>query len=99
MVSPAEKATGLATVGVTWNQADRLSEDQLQVDVRTRKDGRWSTWTALEYHDDHGPDASEAEGRRERAGTEPSVVGHVQSGPGARLDRRPAARRATSSSR
>ena len=79
VVSPAEKATGLATVGVTWNQADRLSEAQLQVDVRTRKDGRWSTWTALEYHDDHGPDASEAEGRRERAGTEPSVVGHVQS--------------------
>ena len=79
VVSPAEKATGLATVGVTWNQADRLSEAQLQVDVRTRKDGRWSTWTALEYHDDHGPDVSEAEGRRERAGTEPSVVGHVQS--------------------
>ena len=79
VVSPAEKATGLATVGVTWNEAERLSEDQVQVDVRTRKAGRWSTWSALEYHDDHGPDASEPEGRRERAGTEPSVVGHVQS--------------------
>src|SRR4029079_4201800 len=77
--SPAEKATGLATVAVPWNQADRLSEAQLQVDVRTRKNGRWSTWTALEYHDDQGPDPSEPEGRRERAGTEPSVVGHVQS--------------------
>ena len=79
VVSPAEKATGLATVGVTWDEAARLTEAQVQVDVRTRKDGRWSSWSALEYHDDHGPDASEAEGRRERAGTEPSVVGHVQS--------------------
>ena len=79
VVSPAEKATGLATVGVTWNEAERLSDDQVQVDVRTRKAGRWSTWSALEYHDDHGPDASESEGRTERAGTEPTVVGHVQS--------------------
>ncbi len=78
VVSPAERATGLATVGVTWNGSDTFTEDQLQLDVRSRKDGRWSSWSALEYHDDHGPDASAAEGRRERAGTEPTVVGHVQ---------------------
>jgi len=36
VVSPAERATGLATVGVTWDEAARLTEAQVQVDVRTR---------------------------------------------------------------
>ena len=38
----------------------------------------WSAWQKVEYHDDHGPDAGEASGERTlRAGTEPTVVGHV----------------------
>src|SRR5689334_17305078 len=35
---------GYATVGVTWKHGTALAEDDINVSVRTRKDGAWSGW-------------------------------------------------------
>ncbi|MCW2758929.1 MAG: N-acetylmuramoyl-L-alanine amidase, family 2, partial [Nocardioidaceae bacterium] len=76
--SSEQHVGGLATVGVTWDQSDTYAENAIASYVRTLVKGKWSGWEKLEYHDDHGPDsAAEEGGRRERNGTEPSVVGHV----------------------
>src|SRR4051794_26636245 len=68
---------GYATVGVTWKPGTQLPEDQIQVQVRTSKNGTWSGWTTAAYHDDHGPDAGSAEARKVRPGTDAVVVGDV----------------------
>jgi hypothetical protein len=68
---------GYATVGVTWKSGTQLAEDQIAVQVRTRKGGSWSGWTTAAYHDEHGPDAGTAEARKVRPGTDPVVVGDV----------------------
>lgn len=68
---------GYATVGVTWKAGTRLSEDQIQVQVRTRTAGTWSGWQTAAYHDDHGPDAGEQGEEPERPGTDPVVIGDV----------------------
>ncbi|MDQ6642337.1 MAG: peptidoglycan recognition protein, partial [Actinomycetota bacterium] len=77
-LSRPEAVSGFATVGVTWALGDHFGERQIKVFVRTLNKGVWSAWSKLEYHDDHGPNAGSAESRHERAGTEPTVVGHVQ---------------------
>jgi hypothetical protein len=68
---------GYGTVGVTWKPGTELSEDQISVQVRTRKDSRWSGWTTVPYHDEHGPDPDSAEARKVRPGTDAMVVGNV----------------------
>jgi hypothetical protein len=68
---------GYATVGVTWKSGTQLTEDQISVQVRTRKGGTWSGWTTAAYHDEHGPDAGSAEARKVRPGTDAVVVGDV----------------------
>jgi hypothetical protein len=69
---------GYATVGVTWKPGSKLAENQIKVQVRTARNGTWSGWQTAAYHDDHGPDAAEADGdRAERPGTDPIVVGDV----------------------
>ena len=57
----------------------RLCRDQIDVQVRTEKNGTWSGWTTAAYHDEHGPDAgtAEEESARERPGTDALVVGDV----------------------
>jgi len=77
LTSPAEKVQGFATVGAVWNHGVELAENAVAFEVRTQKDGAWSPWQRLEYHDDHGPDGAEGDATRDRPGTEPSVVGHV----------------------
>jgi uncharacterized protein with LGFP repeats len=59
------------TVGVTWEQGS--APNDMQVEVRVRSDGRWSSWTELEPMD-AGPDAGTPEGRAARGGTEPLSV-------------------------
>ncbi|RNL63039.1 hypothetical protein EFK50_15100 [Nocardioides marmoriginsengisoli] len=77
-VSTPTKVTGYATVGVTWKAGTELAEDDIAVQVRTRKDGAWSGWTTAEYHDEHGPDAGTAEAAlASRPGTDAVVVGDV----------------------
>lgn len=76
-LSAPEKVHGFATVGVTWQHGTDLSEDQISVQIRTKKDGAWSEWADADYHDGHGPDEGSAEASRVRPGTEPIVVGDV----------------------
>jgi len=78
VTSDPQDVTGYGTVGVTWAHGEDLPEDAVAVKVRTRDAGRWSGWQALEYHDEHGPDAGSAEARRSRPGTEPMLVGEVE---------------------
>jgi hypothetical protein len=73
---PAD-VSGFATVGVTWDGAVRLEEDEVKVSVRSLEDGAWGAWHEIEYHDDHGPDPDSVEARGARQGTEPIVVGDV----------------------
>jgi hypothetical protein len=76
-VSRPEQVTGYATVGVTWDHGVKVAEGQLEVSVRTLKDGTWSDWQPMEYHDDHAPDAGTEDARHDRPGTEPYVIGDV----------------------
>lgn len=77
VVSAPEPVTGFGTVGVTWAPGTDLAEEALTVEVRTRTDGTWSGWQAMEYHDDHGADPGSAEAARERPGTDEALIGHV----------------------
>ncbi len=77
-LSAPTKVEGYATVGVTWKQGTDLEEDEISVQVRTKKDGAWSGWTTAEYHDEHGPDAGSAEAAAAgRPGTDAVVIGDV----------------------
>jgi len=77
-LSAPTKVEGYATVGVTWKPGTELAEDEINVQVRTRKDGAWSGWTTAEYHDEHGPDAGTAEAAAaRRPGTDAVVIGDV----------------------
>ena len=76
-VSAPTKVTGYATVGVTWTGAESVSEEDIAIQVRTKKDGTWSRWSSAEYHDDHGPDIGSGEGRQVRPGTDAVVIGDV----------------------
>ncbi|MEO5711524.1 MAG: FG-GAP-like repeat-containing protein [Nocardioidaceae bacterium] len=77
VLSTPQSVDSLATVGVTWQRGEDLAEDAITVSVRTEKDGDWSGWTTMPYHDEHGPDDGSAEARRSRPGTDPVYVGHV----------------------
>jgi len=78
-LSDPQPVRGYATVGVTWKHGVDYSEDQLGVQVRTEKNGRWSDWITAAYHDEHGPDvgSAEDEARKERPGTDALVIGDV----------------------
>jgi hypothetical protein len=76
-LSAPEPVDGLGTVGVTWARDEALSDDEITVRIRTQKDGAWSGWEDVPYHDDHGPDPDTAEGRHARPGTDSVYVGDV----------------------
>ena len=77
-LSAPTKVHGYATVGVTWKPGTHLREDAISVQVRTRTNGTWSSWTKAAYHDEHGPDAGSSEAARAlRPGTDAVVVGDV----------------------
>ena len=77
--SAPEKVTGYATIGVTWAHGVNYTEDQIKIAIRTLKHGTWSSWSKVQYHDDHGPDSlsGEEESARERPGTDALVIGDV----------------------
>ena len=60
---PVRPVTGYGAVGVTWASGTDVPEGDIDVEVRTRTDGTWSDWQAVEYHDDHGPDPGSQEAR------------------------------------
>ncbi len=77
VLSAPQPVDSLATVGVTWKHGENLPDSAITISVRTQKDGAWSGWQAMPYHDEHGPDPSSAEARRSRPGTDPVYVGNV----------------------
>lgn len=77
-ISPPERATGYATVGVTWDHGVDLGGDDITVAVRTQTHGAWSSWQPMHYDTDHEPDPGSAEAERAaRPGTDAVVVGNV----------------------
>ena len=76
-LSLPEQVRGFATVGVTWDHADHLDDDEITVSVRSLQAGTWSDWQELPYDADHGPDPGSAEARGARNGTDAVVVGDV----------------------
>ena len=77
VVSKPQEIDGFGAIGVTWQHGETLDEDQIELMVRTRTGDTWTDWEALEYHDEHGPDAGSAEAAAGRPGTEPMFVGDV----------------------
>ena len=77
IVSEPQDVDGFGTVGVTWQQGEDLSDDEIALQVRTQTDGSWGEWQDLAYHDEHGPDAGTAEAENARPGTDEALVGHV----------------------
>ena len=69
--------SGLGAVGVTWEDGEPVADDAIAIQVRTEKDGSWSGWSDLSYHEEHGPDADSDEAGRARPGTDGTIVGDV----------------------
>jgi len=68
------QVSSFSLLGVTWPGE---AATDLQITVRTRTDGRWTGWNALETESDDRPDRPSTEGRRAnlRNGTAPYYVG------------------------
>jgi hypothetical protein len=79
VTSRPQPVTGYGAVGVTWGPGQEVVEDGITILVRTREGDEWTDWTPLEYHDDHAPDEGTAEARDDRPGTDPLIVGDVDS--------------------
>ncbi len=77
VTSDAVPVLGYGAVGVTWAHGEQVADDEIGIEVRTRRDGAWTAWSAMEYHDDHGPDPDSAEGQGARPGTDALLVGEV----------------------
>jgi N-acetylmuramoyl-L-alanine amidase/FG-GAP-like repeat len=77
VLSAPQPVDGLATVGVTWASGVHVPDLAIHIAVRTKRAGIWSTWTALPYHDDEGPDPTSTEGQAASPGTDPVYVGEV----------------------
>lgn len=77
VLSRPQPVDGLVTVGVTWARGVHVPEHAITISVRTQRDGRWSTWTEMPYHEEEGPDPRSAEGRQAEPGTDPVFVGAV----------------------
>ena len=69
--APTDTA-GFSMIGVTW-QPD--ADVRLDVEVRTRNNGRWSPWRQVPQQNEHRPDGSEASRAGLRDGTSPLWVG------------------------
>ena len=77
VTSRPQSVSGYGAVGVTWAHGQEISEGGIQVLVRTRTGDEWSGWSAIDYHDDHAPDADSAEAGNARPGTDPLIIGDV----------------------
>ncbi len=76
--STPQRVVGYGAVGVTWDAASVVDDDDIALEVRTRTGGQgWSGWTGLEYHDEHAPDPGSREARHARPGTDALLVGEV----------------------
>ncbi len=77
VLSRPQPVEGYGGVGVTWDAGQSADDEALSFSVRTRSDGQWGEWTALEHHDEHAPEVDSREGRHARPGTDVLFVGRV----------------------
>ncbi len=77
LTSLPQAVSGYGAVGVTWGKGKELSEEQIQVQVRTETDDAWTEWMPVQYDADHGPDPRSAEAKKSRPGTDALLVGEV----------------------
>ncbi|MET0523178.1 MAG: FG-GAP-like repeat-containing protein, partial [Nocardioides sp.] len=77
VTSGAEEAPGYATVGVTWSGGQPLTEEDVEVAVRTRGTGDWTPWQEMHFDPDHGPEPAEDDAEA-RGGTDAVEVGDVR---------------------
>ncbi len=77
VVSDRIAVDDFGTVGFTWAPGQRVPDTGASFEVRSLRDGSWSAWTEVEYHDDHGPDATSQEAGGARPGTDAIIVGDV----------------------
>jgi hypothetical protein len=72
--SEVVSAAGFQTLGVTWPEKAKVGD--LGGQVRTRTDGKWSTWVDL-GPSDTSLDAGTADAVRARGGTDPVSIGNA----------------------
>ncbi|MEQ6902870.1 FG-GAP-like repeat-containing protein [Nocardioides sp. YIM 152588] len=77
ILTDALPVEGYGAVGVTWAHGTEVGDDAIGLKARTRTGGRWSGWTTIEYHDEHGPDPDSLEARNARPGSDPLLIGDV----------------------
>lgn len=77
VTSRPQAISGYGAVGVTWAHGEAISEDGIEVLVRTQEDGTWSDWSTIDYHDDHAPDPGTPDALTDRPGTDPLIIGDV----------------------
>ena len=80
LVSDPQPVTGYGAVGVTWSGGSTnpvLVEGEIDVQVRTKDAGVWSSWGEAHYSDEHGPDPDSPEAATSRPGTDELLVGEV----------------------
>ncbi|MEV7431596.1 N-acetylmuramoyl-L-alanine amidase [Nocardioides sp. NPDC092400] len=77
VVAEPQPVRGYGAVGVTWQHGEEVADDAITFQVRTETGGAWTGWSAMAYHDEHGPDPDSAEARRARPGTDELLVGEV----------------------
>ena len=77
VLSAPQPVDGFGTVGLTWQQGEDIEEGALALSVRWQKDGQWSAWTTMPFHDDHGPDPDSREALNARPGSDAVIVGDV----------------------
>ncbi len=70
---PRSRSTAWPPSASPGQHGENLAEDAITVSVRTEKDGTWSAWQTMPYHDEHGPDAGSDESRPHPAGHRPGV--------------------------
>ena len=63
--------TPFSIVGLTWLGALPAGTT---FTARVRESGKWSTWNALSYSDDHGVNAKSSEAAKARMGTDPLMT-------------------------
>lgn len=73
-LTPQRRTAPFVVLGLTW---EGVTPPGLVVNVRVRSDGRWSGWQEVHADASHAPNSETSEGRQQRLGTEPLVVGRA----------------------
>lgn len=70
LISKEQSLAEDSTVGITWAHGEELDEGAITLSLRTRTQGKWSAWEALDYHAEEVDDTAD-----NRPGSEPVFTG------------------------